>query len=236
MLCCIGGILSNILLGYGKGELNIKRLLSWFKAFFDWLMEGKAVLMFFLVMLSVSILGFVTWQSETSIRTAGYALQLIGMIFAIRGLLGIRAHFGQPLLKVLFYEWLCRFPKWKRNNVIGVGAATCGVAVMRARVEVWAPDDPEKSLEERIEAIVRNLDKIRQEQRQNSESIYDLKDSHEEHKKQVQAQTKKLEESLRTDFESLHTSDLVTSLVGLAWLTVGITMSTLAPEIHQWLN
>jgi len=199
-------------------------------------MEGKAVLMFFLVMLSVSLLGFVTWQSEISIRTAGYALQLIGMIFAIRGFLSIRAHFGQPLLRVLFYEWLCRFPKWKRNTVIGLGAATCGAAGLRAIVEVWAPDDPEKLLEERVEAIVHNLDKIRQEQRQNSESIYDLKESHKEHKKQVEAQTKVLEESLRTDLELLHTSDLITSLVGLAWLTVGITMSTLAPEIYQWLN
>ena len=79
-------------------------------------------------------------QSETSIRTAGYALQLIGMVFAIRGLLCIRAHFGQPLLRVLFYEWLCRFPKWKRNTVIAVGAATLGSVGMRARTEVWASD------------------------------------------------------------------------------------------------
>ena len=216
--------------------LSIKRLLSWFKAFFDWLLEGKAILMFFLVILAASILGFVTWQSETSIRAAGYVLQLIGMIFAIRGLLSIRAHFGQPLLRVLLYEWLCRFPKWKRNTIIGLGTAADGSARMRIIAEVWAPDDPQKSPEERIEAIVQNLEGIKQEQRKNLDSIHNLKKSHEEHKEQVETQTKELEENLRTDLEKLHTSDLLTSLVGLAWLTLGITMSTLAPEIYQCLN
>ena len=188
-----------------------------------------------LVVFAAILFGFITWHSEESIRVAGYSLQLIGMIFAIRGLLGIREHFEQPLLRQLLFQWVKRFPKWKRNVVIGVGTGHMRIAGMKARAEVWTPDDPQKPLEKRIEAIIRNLDRIREEQREHARSIDELKDSHNEHKKQVAEEQNNIKEKIRSDLESLHTSDLITSLVGLVWLTVGITMSTLAPELSKWL-
>ena len=114
-----------------------------------------------LVVLAATLFGFVTWHSEESIRVAGYSLQLIGMIFAIRGLLGIREHFGQPLLRQLVLQWVKRFPRWKRNVVVGVGAGYLTMAGMKDRVEVWTPDDPKKPIEQRIKAIIKNLDRIR---------------------------------------------------------------------------
>lgn len=188
-----------------------------------------------LVIVAAVILGFVTWQSESSIRSSGYMLQFIGMIFAIRGLLGVREHFGQTLLRVLLVKWFKRFPKWKRNVVVGVGTAHVAVMGGKARAEVWSPDDPEKPIEQRVQSIIRNLERIRDEQRSHSELIDNLSDSHEEHKKKITEQTKKMEEDIRTDLESLHTSDLITSLVGLVWLLVGISMSTMAPELYEWL-
>jgi len=187
------------------------------------------------VVLAPVLLGFVAWHSEESIRIAGYALQLVGMIFAIRGLLGVREHFGQPLLRHLFLKWIKRFPRWKRKVVIGAGTGLVSMAGMKARAEVWTPDNPEKTVEERIDSIIKNLDRIRDEQREHAQLIDKLKDSHEKHKKQVADESKKLKEDIQSDLESLHTSDLITSLVGLVWLTVGITMSTLAPELSKWL-
>jgi hypothetical protein len=200
-----------------------------------WLADGKLVFVCLLVIAAAVILGFVTWNSEASIRSAGYVLQFIGMIFAIRGLLGIRAHFGQPLLRKLLFSWIKRFPKWKRNVVIGAGTAHMALAGMKARAEVWSPDDPDKPIEQRIEDIIKNLDRMRDEQSEHAKSIDDLKTSHEEHKKAITERTKRLEENIRTELESLHTSDLLTSLVGLVWLTVGITMSTMAQEFYKWL-
>ncbi len=197
--------------------------------------EAKLVFMGVFVVLAATLFGFVTWHSEESIRLAGYALQLIGMIFAIRGLLGVREHFGQSLLRQLVFKWVKRFPRWKRNVVIGAGACHSTMAGMKGRAEVWTPDDPEKPIEQRIDGILRNLDRIREEQREHAHSIDELKDSHEEHKKQVAEEQNNMKEKIRSDLESLHTSDLITSLVGLVWLTVGITMSTLAPELSKWL-
>jgi hypothetical protein len=222
-------------LGQGK-QLSISRLQQWVIEIWCWLAEAKLVFMGLLVIVAAALLGFVTWHSEASIRIAGYILQFIGMVFAIRGLLGIRTHFGQPLLRRLLLDWVKRFPKWKRNIVIGAGSGHLAMAGMKARGEVWTPDDPNKSTEQRIDAIIKNLERIRIEQREHANLINELKDSHEEHKKQVAEQNKKIMKDIHSDLESLHTSDLITSLVGLVWLTVGITMSTLAPELSGWFH
>jgi hypothetical protein len=84
--------------------------------------------------------------------------------------------------------------------------------------------------------LVRNLEQIRNEQRNHADSIDELSWSHEKHKKQVAQQAKNTEGEIRSDFESAHTSDLLPSLVGLVWLTVGIIMSTMPPEIYEWLK
>ena len=73
-------------------------------------------------------------------------------------------------------------------------------------------------------------------QHEHTNSIDELKQSHEEHKKKVAEQAKKIENEIHSELELLHTGDLITSVVGLVWLTVGITMSTMAPEIYQWLK
>jgi hypothetical protein len=216
--------------------LSIQLLRLWILNIWHWLVEGKIVFMCFLVIVAAVVLGFFTWRSEISIRSAGYVLQLIGMIFAIRGLLSIRAHFGQTLLRKIFVNWLKRFPKWKRNIVVEVNSANLVLVGMKVGAEVWTPDNSQQPIEKRIEGIVKNLERIRTEQREHTNSIDELKQSHEEHKKTVAEQAKKMEDEIRSELESLHTSDLITSAVGLVWLTVGITMSTMAPELYQWLK
>ncbi|MGF1613023.1 MAG: hypothetical protein ACFCVA_03680 [Gammaproteobacteria bacterium] len=141
--------------------MTYQQLRRWLIDVWRWLGEAKLVFMGILVVLAATLFGFVTWHSEESIRVAGYSLQLIGMIFAIRGLLGIREHFGQPLLRQLVLQWVKRFPRWKRNVVVGVGAGYLTMAGMKDRVEVWTPDDPKKPIEQRIKAIIKNLDRIR---------------------------------------------------------------------------
>lgn len=216
--------------------MKLDRLFTWITDIWHWLAEVKIVFMCIIVLVAAVTLGLVMWRSETSIRSAGYVLQVIGMIFAIRGLLGIRAHFGQPLLRQLFVDWLKRFPKWNRSFVLRAGAGVYATTGMKARFELWTPDNPDQPIEKRIEGIVNNLERIRKEQGEHAKSIEELRDSHEDHKKKMAKENKNMEEKIRSDLESLHTSDLITSLVGLIWLTAGISMSTMAPELFKWVQ
>lgn|GEM_PF-1662601 len=216
--------------------MSIQRLRLWVLEIWRWLAEGEIVFMCLLVITAAVVLGFYTWRSEVSIRSAGYLLQLIGMIFAIRGLLSIRAHFGQTLLRKIFLNWLKQFPKWKRNFVLEINSADSASVGTKLSLEIWTPDNSEQPVEKRIEGIVKNLERIRTEQHEHTNSIDELKQSHEEHKKKVAEQAKKIENEIHSELELLHTGDLITSVVGLVWLTVGITMSTMAPEFYQWLK
>jgi hypothetical protein len=78
-----------------KGMSN-NRLQGWLKEIWHWLGEAKLAFLGFLTVTNAMLYGFIVWHSEDSIRIAGYALQLIGMLFAIRGLLRIREYFKQP--------------------------------------------------------------------------------------------------------------------------------------------
>lgn len=198
------------------------------------LYEGITVFACLLVIAAAVVLGFFTWRSEVSIRSAGYTLQLIGMILAIRSVLSIRAHFGQTLLRKIFLNWLKRFSKRKGDFV--PGTSNLGFKTHIPRIEKWSPDDPNLPTEKRIERIVENLNRIKSELHEHFNSIDGLKQSHEEHKKNVAEQTNKMKNEIHSNLEFLLTSDIITSLVGLVWLIVGSTMSTMAPELYQWLK
>lgn len=217
--------------------LKLSRLFRWIIEIWGWLAEGKILFMCILIIVSALTLSLGTWRSETSIKTAGFILQVLGMIFAIRGLLRLRSHFGQPHLRRLFIVWLKRFPKLKRSIVVeGVGTAHVAVCGMMARAEVWTPDNPDQTMEKRLEGINRNLDRIRKELGDHANSINELRESQDKQRHKMTEHIKNIEEKLRFDMETLHTSDLLVSIVGLVWLTIGITMSTMAPEFVIWLK
>ena len=209
----------------------INRSYKWIAEIWHWLVKDNIVLMGFLILLLSVILSLYTWCNESSIRWGGYLLQFLGMVIAIHILHEVRKHFKLPSFRQTFFNWAKRFPKWKKNIVIGAGSAEIAVMGMKAQCEVWTPDDPDISIEKRIERILKNLDRIRKEQSEHGRSIEDLKKSLEGHKKKVAEENKKLRDKFQSDLESLHASDILTSLVGLVWLMVGITLSSMAAEI-----
>ena len=108
--------------------MNFRRLKNWLIEIFFWAYKARLAFLCFIVLLMAFLFGFYTWSSEQSIRTSGYMLQFIGMVFAIRGLLNIRTHFGQPTLKKLSIAWLYQFPRWdKKAFKIDVGGGSISI-------------------------------------------------------------------------------------------------------------
>lgn len=221
----------------GLTHLKLKRFWRWILRVWSWLAEGKVGVMCVLVIVAAILNGFVAWRSAKSIIYAGYALQLCGMLLAIRGLLLIRLHFRQPPLRNLFVNWLRRFPTWKSSVIEARGSGIISMNKSRLLWDIsWAPDINSHPLEARIEAIVENVEQIRKELKNQYNYLEYLKDNFEYHKKSVAEENKNMERAIRSDLESLHTSDLIPSLVGLIWLLVGITMSTIPKELLDLLN
>ena len=213
--------------------MNFRRLKTWLKEILSWAWEARLSYLCFIVLMLAFLFGFGMCPSEQSIRTSGYVLQILGMIFAIRGLLRIRAHFGQPKLRSSSFAWLKRFPKWKKHYVINAEAGDYVILSGKARVELWTNDNSADPLEKRIDGIVNNLERLKEEQRKNSEQIDELQENHEKYKKEQKHKRVNMVNQFRSDLESLHTDDIVVSLIGLTWLTFGLSMSTMSQELSK---
>jgi len=213
--------------------MNFRRLYTYSKEIYLWAIEAQLAFLCFSILILAVLTSFYTWPNEQTIRISGYGLQLLGMVFAIRGILYIRAHFGHATLKILSIAWLQRFPKWKKHTVISVGTGRMGIMGLDARIEIWTPDNPKASLEKRLEGVLRNLDNLRETQRTHADQIGKLEKNHESLKKNQEKELAKIEEQVNSELETLHTNDILISLIGLVWLTFGITMSTLSNEIFN---
>lgn len=202
----------------------------------QWIAKGEIVFCFVLVILAALSWVFVL-QTEPAIRWAGYVLQLFGMALAIQGLLNIWKYFRQPKLRTIFIRWLKQFPSWNKGQTISADEMFRNQnEFYPGRVEAWRPDKPDQSPEDRIDAIVKNLDWVRIELGKLQIVQSNLSESHESHKKQVSEEIKVTKDEVNSKLESSQTSDLLPSLVGLVWLTVGITLSTFSPDLCKWLE
>jgi len=211
------------------------KLQKWGTCFLSWMLEGKVGIMCILVLIAVFSLSLGAWCTEASIRWAGFVLQLLGMCFAIKGVLDIRKHFKQEPLRMLFFEWLKRFPKWNENKVETVGIVNAVEATDSIKVEIWTDDNPHDPIEKRIESIIRNQNRLKDQQNESLQAIDSLKSSHEAHKNYVLKQQEQMKENGRVELESIHINGIILSLVGLTWITIGIAMSTISPELTQWI-
>jgi hypothetical protein len=205
-------------------------LKSWLIKFLRWVGEALPALIFFGVLLVVGLVCIYTNATEETIIYWGLVLQLLGMAVAIWGLLKIRNHFNKPTLRHLAYGWLKRFPKWDRRVPPKVSSLYGSILFSDDSLEQWFPDDPESSIEARMELILKNLDLLREGRSNIVKGISALSKKQEIDKNELSETIKTKEVLIKSDLEKLHTSDIFTSIVGLLWLICGIVMST-APKL-----
>lgn len=212
------------------------KLTGWCRRLREWVAEAKISLFGLMFVTVALVLSLAVLRTESAIRCTGYVLQLVGMVLAIRGLVGIRQFFGQPSIWSTVADWFRRFPMWKKDVRIDLQGGAVSVSGGRASLEIWAKDDASLTVEQRLDAIARNQERLREEQRQQEKSLISISDNLEDHKKKTEAEYNRVSREFNTRLESLHTSELTLSLVGLVFLTIGITLGTLSPEIAGWLK
>lgn len=208
------------------------RIFSWMNDILHWLEEGKDIFLCFLAFLFAVSLCMLL-RNEPSIRLAGTFLQAIGMIFAIQGLLGVMAHFGEPPLRQHLVNWLERRPKWKKSHVLRIESKVTNISNGKAKLDVWTQDYPDKQLETRIEGIIKNLSRIKEEQEKHANSIEELQDCYRDLQTTVIKENKNTSETIHSELKSLHTGNAIKSLGGLLLIMIGIIISTLAPEFND---
>lgn len=214
--------------------MNLKRLQCYMKEMINWLLEARLALLFGSILLLAGLISFYTWPTEQSIRITGYALQLLGMVFAIRGVMIIREYFGHPTIKSMLISWLKRIPKWRKRGKFISSSVSTSINVKVGNLESWSRDKPEETLEKRLEAVLEKLDILRMTQENHSDEISKIKIEHKNYYETQKNEIITVKNELNIKLEKIHTDDILVSLIGLIWLTVGLTLSTLSFEILQF--
>ncbi len=216
--------------------VKIKAYIRYSKEIIIWLLEARLTFLCLLVLILTFITSFYSWPSAQTIKVSGYVLQLLGMVFAIRGLLKIREHFGKPTLRCVLSAWLRKFPKWQKSGYFEPVSINFGVAVKSGTLGVWANDKPDEEIEKRLNTIWQNLNSLRDNQRNQLDQISNIIKEHKEFKEEQIEKIKVVKSEINTELEEAHTNDILVSLVGLIWLTFGITLSTLPEEIFNLIK
>jgi len=214
----------------------LESIVHWLKSFYDWLAKARLFIFAIAVLFVAFFFGFWVYGTERAIRVSGLGLQLVGMWFAIRGVLGIRKYFKQPPLQLLIVNWFKQFPRWARSFTGDMQSTSYSRSHAQADLEIWANDDPNQTIEVRLTAVLQNMEQLKSDIKSNQKSTSQLASEFENHKRQASDANKQLENTMRKEIESSQTNDLLKSLVGMVLLTAGIVMSTISQEFILIIN
>ena len=175
-------------------------------------------------------------QSERVIRLTGLGLQLLGILTVAWGIFKTWQFFelGDPLVPIK--DWLKRFPLRKRTSIGSVGTAVGQSDALFARgYSSWtAPAGA--SIEERMEALEKNIPLIHQRitntQGDLDTNVRALRD---EIKGTNEALAREAH-TLKSRVTSLGTGSLHISAIGAVWLFVGSILGTASQELLSWLR
>lgn len=114
------------------------------------------------------------------------------------------------------------------------------VSLLQEELRDYPADDPGplrlKEKNERVAALTKNVEQMNGHLiRMQMESDAALR-KHSASLRQEQQIREKEEKEIRKLLEDAETGGLDISFIGLIWLTVGLALSTVSPEIAQWMR
>jgi len=213
------------------------RMIIWLRAVWNWLNEARVFWFLVLVAVGALIVAFGAEATEARVRVTGWVLQLLGLSTVAWGIRETRQMFRRPDVLALASAWLARYPKYPKYTGI---TGTIGTAEERdtahaiGHVSTKARAAP--TLEDRVAALE---DKLRSTTSQVQHTQRDL--SLEVHNRQAalnqERQTREQQDQeLERKLEVAETGGLHVSAVGLVWLALGLTLSTIPNELLCWLR
>lgn len=210
---------------------TFRRIGSLIFAYIKWFLGPHLFWLCILVIFNALLFGFYTFRSEVAVRSAGLGLELLGLFVALAGIIETRTFFGLPSLPALFRRWLSERPRWRRNIVMGAAAGAYGLSGASARGYAWSPVRPEDSLDKKVETLIHNVDRLKDDLQNTHKEIDELSRKHAEALKGEAEAREKAATDIKTQLKAALTNGLLLSLIGLVWLFVGIIMSTMSVEL-----
>ena len=209
------------------------RFVPWTRSLGRWLWEARLAWLAVGTLLAAALV-IADNPAEPRIRVMGLVLQILGIGTVAWGIRTTRKLFGRPGIVVLMRRWLANFPRYG-GRTISVGATMAATSAVRGRgfITTRAADD---SVEARLDALEKNVEHVND---RISGLQAEMDQKADEHRcalpEEREARSREAGE-LRERLEATETGGLHVSAVGAVWLTLGVALSTAAPELARWLR
>ena len=204
--------------------------INYFRRLFGWLGQIKLGIFTAVVVMMTLVFALAVFQTSTSVRLGGLFLQLLGLLAAAIGIRDTRRMFGRPSLLQSFRNWVGRWPRLRPKTINVSAESTIGVSAT-ADGYVWCGTKSGAALDERISALEKNLQLLRERLDERhfklDSDIRGLKaEFRTEREERVAA-----DEALDQRIESASADGLHLAAAGAVWLAFGIIMATAPDEI-----
>lgn len=201
-----------------------------------WLAEARLAWLLLATLAAVLVSGFWPPPSEQSVRVAGWFLELCGLFTVAWGLRETRRQFGRPGLGSLLRAWWSRRPRLGGKVVTASAVGSLGAMTASGRAYVLRGIPDNATVEERLLALEANVKDV--SDRANTalrELDQEVRTRTEDVRTERSERQRAIEEAQRK-MEAVETGGLNLSAVGIVWLAVGLTMSTIPVELLALLK
>lgn len=196
-----------------------------------WLAEKKILWLTLGVAGTSIFIAFALHPYEEGVRRTGWVLELLGLGTVAWDIYQVRREFGQPGYFDGFLDWLRRMPgPWRRGAELQAHIRLPGIQV-RARLSSWHELPPEASLEVRLDIAEKNLQILRNELQHTQRQFDDEKVVQERLVSEERQAREAADFGITKKLEIAHTGGLHISAMGLVWLAMGLTFSTIPTEL-----
>jgi hypothetical protein len=209
----------------------LKAVISYLKRVATWGWQGRHVYSGALLGFGLPIIVAVIHPSEFAFRLVGFFLQVLGVWIVWKGIRGTRDQFEVPSSWAETKAWLAGFPRFRGRTVVAVGAAAIGVSVGSARAYVWSGVPDGATVEQRVDAIEKNVRRVREDLSAHQREADDRARAHDKEMKRERSEREVADRAIHEKIKESETGGLKLNAAGVWWLFSGTLCSTFPGEI-----
>lgn len=211
---------------------RVKVVISHLKRLATWLWQGMHLASGPLVAFVPPLFVACLWPTELAFRSVGFALQVLGAWIVWIGIRGAREQFEVPGTWAETKAWWSSRPRL-RGRAFTASASAGGYAIVGASAEVtvWSGTPDGATIEQRVDAIERNLVRVRDDLSLYRRKAKEQARTHEEELKRERAERQATDQAIHDKIKDTETGGLKLNAAGAWWLLSGTVCSTFPQEL-----
>lgn len=173
---------------------------------------------------------------EFAFRAVGFILQALGVWVVWREVGETRRQFAVPTWWAETKSLVARFPGRRRLTLHASSGTILASMTLSARANVWSGVPDDASVEQRLEALEKNVRRVRDDLSAHQNESDTRARTHDEAMNRERAEREAADAAIHEKIKETETGGLHLSWSGAFWLFSGTVCSTFPGELSRWFS